>query len=283
MRTSEVTTRRARSSRMVMVSGVAVSVLLLPLGCGSTPTDTNSNRPRIVSGVAEESIEALKQQNELLRDELVSVRKTLAEARKVRKQDREATNQALSELQAQVGGILQRFHVVMQAQDESVKNAERNLQDLNRSVKQQGNILKELAKRSKQRRPDPRPAPPVAVTPPKTPPPVVAKEAPPEPPAPAASPDPPVAPAVAVAPPPKTSPSPVVSERPLPSVLPTVDLNTVSAAALVRGLLLTRQQAEAIIKHRPYKRIGELVSMNVIPKETFDRVRKQLVIANPAK
>ena len=67
----------------------------------------------------------------------------------------------------------------------------------------------------------------------------------------------------------------------IPRALPTVDLNTVPAAALVRGLSLTRQEAEEIIKHRPYKRIGELVSMNVIPKVTFDRIRKQLVISTP--
>ena len=82
--------------------------------------------------------------------------------------------------------------------------------------------------------------------------------------------------------PPKT-PQPVMSEEILPSALPTVDLITVPAAALVRGLSVTRQEAEEIIKHRPYKRIGELVSMNVIPKVTFDRIRKQLVISTPSE
>ena len=138
------------------------------------------------------------------------------------------------------------FQVAVQAQDKAVKRAARALQDLDHSVTQQGKILQEFGRRSAHVAPDPAPIPSAAVTSPKT-------------------------------------PKRVVSEGSLPSVLPTVDLNTASAAVLVRGLSLTRPDAEEIIKHRPYKRIGELVSMNVIPKATFDRIRKQLVISAPAE
>ena len=141
---------------------------------------------------------------------------------------------------------IDQFQVAVQAQDKAVKRAARALQDLDHSVTQQGKILQELGRRLAHAAPDPAPIPSAAVMPPKT-------------------------------------PKWVVSEGSLPNVLPTVDLNTASAAVLVRGLSLTRPDAEEIIKHRPYKRIGELVSMDVIPKATFDRVRKQLVISVPAE
>ena len=192
--------------------------------------------------VSTKSIDALHKENEFLRSELISVWNTLAQAEQARTKDQEASQQVIADLQAQVDG----FQVVMQAQDESVKKAERTLRDLNRSVTKQGKILQELGRRSTRADPDPVPAPSVALAPPKT-------------------------------------PQPIMSEETLPSALPTVDLNTVPAAALVRGLSLTRQEAEEIIKHRPYKRIGELVSMNVIPKVTFDRIRKQLVISAPGE
>ena len=211
--------------------------------------DAELKGPRTPPNVSDKSTGALKKEREFLRSELISVWNTLAQVEQARTKGQAASQQAIADLQAQVDG----FQVAMQVQDESVKKAQRTLQDLNRSVTQQGKILQELGRRSARANPDPVPAPPVALTPPKTP-----------------------------QPPPKKS-QPVVLEDTLPSALPTADLNTVSAAALVRGLSLTRQEAEEIIKHRPYKRIGELVSMNVIPKATFDRIRKQLVISAPGK
>ncbi len=224
---------------------VAAGLLSIPLGCAGTPNDAELKEPSVL----DMSIDALKKENESLRSELISVWNTLAQAEQARTEDQEASQQVIADLQAQVDD----FQVVMQAQDESIKKAKRTLRNLNRSVTKQGKILQELGRRSTRADPDPVPAPPVALTPPKTP-----------------------------QPPPKASQL-VVPEETILSALPTVDLNTASAAALVRGLSLTRQEAKEMIKHRPYKRIGELVSMNVIPKATFDRIRKQLVISVPAE
>ena len=232
------------------VSWIAAGLLSLSLGCAGTPNDADLKEPLVPPSVLDTSIDALKKENEFLRSELISVWDTLAQAEQARTENQEASQQVIADLQAQVGG----FQVVMQAQDESIKKAKRTLRDLNRSVTRQGKILQELGRRSTRADPDPVPAPPVALTPPKTPQPIPSK-----------------------------TPQPIVSEETLLSALPTVDLNTASAAALVRGLSLTRQEAKKIIKHRPYKRIGELVSMNVIPKATFDRIRKQLVISVPAE
>ena len=213
------------------------------------PAQNGKAQSKTQASVLDTSLAALKKENESLRSELISVWNTLAQAEQKRTKDQETSQKAIADLQEQVD----RFQVVMQSQDESVKKAERSLQDLDRSVTQQGNILQELGRRSTRVNPDPIPSPSVAVTTPETP-----------------------------TPPPDIS-QPVVSEEIFPSALPTVDLNTVPAAALVRGLSLTRQEAQDIVKHRPYKRIGELVSMNVIPKATFDRIRKQLVISAPAE
>ena len=116
----------------------------------------------------------------------------------------------MSNAAIQVQEQVDRFQIVMQAQDESVKKAERTIQDLTRSVTQQGKILQELGRRSARANPDSVAASAAMFTPPKT-------------------------------------PQPVMSEEILPSALPTVDLNTVPAAALVRGLSVTRQEAEEII------------------------------------
>ncbi|HIO21466.1 MAG TPA: hypothetical protein EYN18_03605 [Nitrospirales bacterium] len=248
------TTCRTRPSHTIFVAWVVAGFLWLPLGCASMfvphhghHDDAGLNGTRMppsvadparhdkaqsndqgsmVSSGSDKSIAALTKENEFLRSELISVWHTLAQAEQARAKDQEASQQAIADLQEQVD----RFQVVTLAQDALVEKAERALQDLNRSVTQQGKIIQELGKRSTRANPDPVPAPPVAG---------------------------------------------------IPRALPTVDLNTVPAAALVRGLSLTRQEAEEIIKHRPYKRIGELVSMNVIPKVTFDRIRKQLVISTP--
>lgn len=252
---------------MTFVAWVAAGLLLLPLGCASMPDDVELERPSMLPSVSDsaphghvqssmlpsvsaKSIDALKKENEFLRSELISVWDTLAQAEQARTENQEASQQVIADLQAQVG----EFQVVMQAQDESIKKAKRTLRNLNRSVTKQGKILQEIGRRSTRADPGPIPAPSSgAFTPPKT-----------------------------SQPPPKASQL-VVPEETILSALPTVDLNTASAAALVRGLSLTRQEAKEIITHRPYKRIGELVSMNVIPKATFDRIRKQLVISTPSK
>jgi len=74
--------------------------------------------------------------------------------------------------------------------------------------------------------------------------------------------------------------SQVASEKSLTRSLPMLDLNMASAAALKKGLSLTREDAEAIVEHRPYKRVEELVSMNVISKGLFDRIHSQLLISS---
>lgn len=241
---------------MTIMSWVVVGFLWLPLGCAGmfdypvlkgTSMPPSVSKPahvqkRIPLSVSDTSVAALKKKNKFLHSELISVWRTFAQTKQANTKNQEASRQDIEDLQEQVV----RLQVVMQAQDESVKKAERTLQNLDRSVTRQGKILQEIGSRTARLTPSSTPASPVAVVSPKT-------------------------------------PQPIALEETFPSALPTVNLNTVPAAGLVRGLSLTRQEAEEIIKHRPYKRIGELVSMNVIPKAMFDRIRKQLVISLPAE
>lgn len=244
---------------MTFVAWVAAGLLLLPLGCASMPDDVELERPSMLPSVSDSAPHGPVQSSmppsvsaksiDALKKENEFLRSELIsvwDTLAQAEQARTENQEASQQVIADLQAQVGEFQVVMQAQDESIKKAKRTLRDLKRSVTKQGKILQEIGRRSTRVDPDPVPVPPVALTPPK-------------------------------------ASQLVVPEETILSALPTVDLNTASAAALVRGLSLTRQEAKEIITHRPYKRIGELVSMNVIPKATFDRIRKQLVISTPSK
>ena len=62
-----------------------------------------------------------------------------------------------------------------------------------------------------------------------------------------------------------------------------LDINTASVDELkaIRGI--GDANAKKIIDGRPYKRRNELVTKKIIPQETFDKVKNQIVAKQPSK
>ncbi|RMH06140.1 MAG: hypothetical protein D6704_07985 [Nitrospirae bacterium] len=79
----------------------------------------------------------------------------------------------------------------------------------------------------------------------------------------------------------RTEASPVVT--PGKSALTPVNINTASVNDLVLFLGLTKEVAEKVVAHRPYRLRGELVAKKVIPKATFDVIKDRITAAPPPK
>ncbi len=58
-----------------------------------------------------------------------------------------------------------------------------------------------------------------------------------------------------------------------------VNINTASANDLMLFLGLTRETADKVVSHRPYRLRGELVSKQVLPKATFDVIKDRITAA----
>ena len=60
--------------------------------------------------------------------------------------------------------------------------------------------------------------------------------------------------------------------------VPKIDINSASKEELMKLSGIGTAYADAIIKHRPYKRKDDLTSKKVIPQATYDKI-KDLIIA----
>jgi DNA uptake protein ComE-like DNA-binding protein len=60
--------------------------------------------------------------------------------------------------------------------------------------------------------------------------------------------------------------------------VPKIDINSASKDELMKLSGIGTAYADAIIKHRPYKRKDDLASKKVIPQATYDKI-KDLIIA----
>lgn len=86
-------------------------------------------------------------------------------------------------------------------------------------------------------------------------------------------------------PPAPGSRSPVVPSKIIPasppsgSGAPLVNINTASVSDLVLFLGLTKEMAQAVVDHRPYRLRGELVAKRVLPKPTFDTIKDKITAA----
>ncbi len=74
-----------------------------------------------------------------------------------------------------------------------------------------------------------------------------------------------------------SKPSPPTVKAKLPSTL--VNINKASVSDLVLSLGLSRDVAEDVVAHRPYRLRGELVAKNVIPKAKFDEIKSRITAA----
>ena len=73
--------------------------------------------------------------------------------------------------------------------------------------------------------------------------------------------------------------------KPIPSPVKTklsntlVNINNASVSDLVLNLGLSRDLAEDVVSHRPYRLRGELVAKNVITKAKFDEIKSRITAA----
>ena len=58
-----------------------------------------------------------------------------------------------------------------------------------------------------------------------------------------------------------------------------MNLNKASSSEMVLVLGLTKDMADRIVSHRPYKVKGELVAKSVVPKETFDMIKDRISVS----
>ncbi|MGE3153489.1 MAG: hypothetical protein AB7G48_07150 [Nitrospiraceae bacterium] len=81
-----------------------------------------------------------------------------------------------------------------------------------------------------------------------------------------------------------TSP-PGLGAKAAPSGLPPMgagaplNLNKATAGEMVEQLGVTKDVAEKIVSHRPYRLKGELVAKNVVPKETYDVIKDRVTVS----
>ncbi|HJE25443.1 MAG TPA: helix-hairpin-helix domain-containing protein [Methylorubrum populi] len=126
----------------------------------------------------------------------------------------------------------------------------------------------------------PSPAP-VRTVSPVEPPAVPAAEAPPPPlPAQTQTPPPPAAPAPvaqAAPAPPERDPVAEAEENAPPAAIALVDLNTASLAEL-NGLKGGGSIGRAIIQHRPYASVEQLLSKRVLNRATYQRIKDQVMV-----
>jgi competence ComEA-like helix-hairpin-helix protein len=59
--------------------------------------------------------------------------------------------------------------------------------------------------------------------------------------------------------------------------VPKIDINTASKEELMKLSGIGTAYADAIIKHRPYKRKDDLASKKVIPEATYDKIKDQII------
>lgn len=82
------------------------------------------------------------------------------------------------------------------------------------------------------------------------------------------------------------SPAPSASESPSAGQAPApvaasgvVNINKAPANDLVLLLGVKQEEADRIVNNRPYRVKGELVAKNVVPKETFDKIKERITVS----
>ena len=74
----------------------------------------------------------------------------------------------------------------------------------------------------------------------------------------------------------ESTPPAMKAPQPIPS---SMNVNKASAGDMVLVLGLSKDVADRIVTHRPYRLKGELVAKNVVPKETFDMIKERISVS----
>ena len=82
--------------------------------------------------------------------------------------------------------------------------------------------------------------------------------------------------APSVNPTPEGEPAPPAATASQPSAM---NVNKASAGDMVLVLGLSQDVADRIVAGRPYRLKGELVAKNVVPKDTFDRIKERISVS----
>lgn len=77
----------------------------------------------------------------------------------------------------------------------------------------------------------------------------------------------------------KSSPAASVATPSLKKNAQLVNINKASASDMILFLGLTKEVAEEVVAHRPYRLRGELVAKQVVPKATFDVIKDRITAA----
>jgi outer membrane murein-binding lipoprotein Lpp len=83
---------------------------------------------------------------------------------------------------------------------------------------------------------------------------------------------------------PSGSPNPAGEPMPPDTTAPqpmssSMNVNKASAGDMVLVLGLPKDMADRIVTNRPYRVKGELVAKNVVPKDTFDRIKERISVS----
>ena len=81
-----------------------------------------------------------------------------------------------------------------------------------------------------------------------------------------------------VSPTPGAESTPPAMKAPQP-ISSSMNVNKASAGDMVLVLGLSKDVADRIVTHRPYRLKGELVAKNVVPKETFDMIKERISVS----
>lgn len=78
------------------------------------------------------------------------------------------------------------------------------------------------------------------------------------------------------------TPPPTAAAKPADKKSGPIDINTASAEELQKLRGIGEAYAKKIIQNRPYHGKDELVSKNVIPKATYDKIKGRIIAKQPA-
>ncbi len=243
-------------------SGVVVLLMVALSGCVVSKgthqqtlqdlqaTKINLDQTRVQNEALNKQVKVLKESNSKLQGDLENANSEIASLNVAMGKERQGSESKLKELDRQVKDLTKARKDLAQELEVQKQRNENHLKTIRRQQKE----LREREQVSLLPPPTPvKPAAPAAPEPPK-----------------AAAPPLPGGGAV-----PSTAPKAAAG---LPPQAGLVDINTSSAADLTLNLGLSKEDADKLLKNRPYKTKDELVSKAGIAKATADKIKDKITV-----
>lgn len=211
-------------------------------------TKINLDQVRIQNDASAKQVKVLKESNAKLQEDLGKA------------------NSEIASLKDALGRESQGLESKLKEMDRQVKELTRAKKDLVQELEVQKQRSENLSNKIRRQQKELREREPASLLPPPTP----AKPAVPAPPVSPAAPPAPAPPNGAAVPPPLSNLADIGKGL--------VNINTASTADLSAGLGLGKEDADKLIKHRPYKTKDELVSKAGIAKATADKIKDKITV-----